>query len=259
MLEDGPIQTEATDFPIRSNAPVVDLAAALNPEMLQVWLDYQYLEHKAQRDKFNAMLERFNSKTSAGIQDDVVSGLATDAVRSVTDEISALDKTHEVIKKPVLHAQRMIDGDAKRIKDDLQIVSGAILAKQTVYLTAKADRLRKEAEEEAARKELEAQELMRQEHTSDDVIAVISESQAAAELASAPSAQLVKSRSGSGAIGGLKDNWQYRVVDISKIPSAYLTVNDAMVKAAMKSAAKNVASLKIDGIEIFNDMKAYVR
>ena len=34
---------------------------------------------------------------------------------------------------------------------------------------------------------------------------------------------------------------------------------ETMIKAAMKSAGKNVKDLKIDGIEIYNDTRAYVR
>ena len=52
-----------------------------------------------------------------GIRDDFIACDAADFAKDLKAAVSALDGTRTRIKKPVLHAQRLIDGEAKALSD----------------------------------------------------------------------------------------------------------------------------------------------
>jgi hypothetical protein len=249
----------------QSNIPHIDLAAALEPDKLAAWLDYEYQEHRGNVASLMAGYERFLAATVAGIGGDDVAARAADFVKFFKAEQAATDATRTKIKAPVLHAQRLIDGEARKLTDKLANAADGVSAKITTYLREKEAVVRRAAEQEAARLELEAQAAMAAADAIGTPVAIdaaveaVQEAQQAAAMATASAPELTRTRSQAGSLTGLKDDWKYRVVDLSKVPAAYLAVNDAMVRAAMKSSAKNMATLRIDGIEFYNDAKAFVR
>ena len=91
----------------RPNRPVVDLAAALEPEALGAWLEHEMAEHAARCAELGAAYERFLVATAGGIADDTATGKATDFAKMHKAEITAIDATRKRIKEPVLHAQRV--------------------------------------------------------------------------------------------------------------------------------------------------------
>jgi hypothetical protein len=240
----------------QSNTPRLDLDAALAPDKLQAYLDYEYAEHKSQEAGFLAMHARFLAATPDGIQSDDVLTRAGDAVRQIADELKALDKTHERIKKPVLIAQRTIDGGKKSIVDSLNGVVNSIAARQNAYLTLRAERIRKQSEAEAAAKELEAQRLMAEAslnaepETIEAAVQVYAEAEQAAQVATASTLELSRTRSASGTLISQRDNWEYEVVDLSKVPRYLLLIDVAAVKLAIKRGAR-----QIDGLRIYNAPK----
>jgi predicted lipid-binding transport protein (Tim44 family) len=159
----------------------------------------------------------------------------------------------------------MIDGGKKDIADTLSMIVNRIAVKQNDYLTRRAEAIRKAAEAEAARQALEAQEAARaaeetgNQQDIDAAVEAFGKADAAAALATAPTAEIGKVRTAGGALITQRDNWVYRVVDLSLVPTAYLSISDAMVKASIKGAGKNVAALKIPGLEIYNEPKTYTR
>lgn len=242
------------------NAPVVDLSAALDPAALAPWIEFQYAAHTARRDGLIAAHGRFLAATAQGIADDDVAGRATDFARQLRAASVETDATRTKIKAPVLHAQRLIDGEAKKIVDSLAAAGADVQARLTAYLQAKEARARAEAEAEAHRLAAEADaaiaaaQAIDTNEATDAAVAAIQEADLAAQHAAAAPKELSRTRSANGSLAGLKDNWIFTIDDISKVPAHYLTVNDAMVKAAIKTGVRDIPGLKIQ-----NDTKVYIR
>ena len=243
-----------------SNTPSIDLTAALDPGSLQWWIDYEYASHAA---AIAALLERFvkfTDVTSIGIHDDFVAGHAADFAKDLKAAANALDETRTRIKKPILHAQRLVDGSAKALSDRVASAVREVETRVTAYLRMKEAEARAAAEAEAARLQAEAERLAAEALRVDGVITAetavdaLEAAQRADELANAKALELTRTRGVGGALTALKDNWVAELVDITKVPAAYLQVNDALVKAAIRSGVRD-----IPGIRIWNDARAFVR
>ena len=143
----------------RSNTPSIDLAAALDPASLSAWIEWSYASHAAE---IGALLERFvafTDVTREGIRDDFIAGHAADFAKDLKAAVNALDGTRIRIKKPVLHAQRLIDGEAKALSDRVMAAVAEVEARVTTYLRAKEAEVRRAAELEAARLAAKAERL----------------------------------------------------------------------------------------------------
>ena len=222
-----------------SNTPHIDLTASLNPDAIEWWLSYQYAEHEA---AINALLERFvkfTDVTAHGINDDFTAGHAADFARDLKASANALDEKRTQIKKPVLHAQRLIDGFARKLSDRVASAVREVEARVTAYLKVK------EAE---ARAKLEAEEAARAAVADDIALATLDQETAATAL------ELTRTRGVGGALTALKTVWTYEVEDITKVPTHLLQVNDAAVRAAIRSGMRD-----IPGLRIVNEAKAFVR
>jgi len=244
----------------RPNAPSIDLTAALDPSSLAWWIEYSYSEHAAAISALLTRFQAFANVTANGIQDDFIAGHAADFARDLKQASAALDETRTRIKKPVLHAQRMIDGEAKKITDQVTAAVREVETRVTAYLRAKEVAARAAAEAEAQRLALEAETRIAEANETNDETAIEAavESMDAAskadEMANARALELTRTRGVGGALTALKDNWVAELVDITKVPAAYLQLNDSVVKAAIKSGVRD-----IPGIRIWNDAKAFVR
>jgi hypothetical protein len=244
----------------RSNAPTIDLTTALDPAQLYSWIEFNYEDHAL---VIAGLLERFaafNNVTAGGIADDFIAGHAADFARDLKMAASALDETRTRIKKPVLHAQRMIDGEAKKLTDRVTAAVAEVEARVTAYLRVKEAEARKAAEIEAQRLAEEARKAIAQAQQTntteaiDAAVDALNRSMNAEETAIAPTLELTRTRGVGGALTALKDAWVSELVDITQVPTAYLQVNDAVVKAAIKSGVRD-----IPGLRIWNDAKAFVR
>jgi hypothetical protein len=243
-----------------SNVPVVDLAGALAPDKLTAWLDYQFADHVSNVATLTARYEKFCEVTASGIGDDVMAGHSTDFVKLLKDEINATDTTRTRIKAPVLHAQRLIDGEAKKLTDQLNTEAGVVTDRITDFLRRKEAEARRAAEAEAERLRIEAEARIAEAQATATIEAnlsaleAIDQAETAAAIAEAKPIELTRTRSAGGGLTGLKDNWVYDVVDLAKVPAHLLTVNDAAVKLAIKQGSR-----EIPGIRIWNNAKAFVR
>ena len=238
---------------VRSNRPVVDLAAALEPEALAAWLEHEMAEHAARCAELGAAYERFLVATAGGISDDTATGRATDFAKMHKAEITAIDATRKRIKEPVLHAQRLIDGAGNGLTTPLRAQALTIENRIATYLTSKAEAARREAEMEAQRLALAAQEAMRDAEP-EEAITALKEAAEAEALAGASTPDLTRTRSATGALAGLRDNFVYEVKDIALVPTHLLQVNDAAVRLFIRQGARHVP-----GLRIWNDAKAFVR
>ena len=222
-----------------SNAPVVDLDAALDPALLAAWIEFSYSAHAAAIDALLTRFVKFSEVTASGIADDFVAGHAADFAKDLKAAARALDETHTRIKKPVLHAQRLIDGAAKALSDRVASAVREVEARVTAYLKAKEAEAREALRIEAEKQAAEAPDI---------TLAVLNQAEEATAL------ELTRTRGVGGALTALQDRWVFEVVDITKVPTHLLQVNDAAVRAAIKQGAREVP-----GIRIWNNAKAFVR
>ena len=243
-----------------SNTPVIDLTAALDPSSLQWWIEFEYSESAA---AIAALLERFatfQSVTAAGIADDFTAGHAADFCKALKDAVAALDEVRTRIKRPVLYAQRLIDGSAKKLTDPVTAAVREVEARITEYLRAKEEMAREAARAEAERLQVEADRLAAEALRADGVVTAetaieaIERGQQADALANASSLDLTRTRGLGGALTALADRWVWALEDITRVPTHLLQVNEAAVKLAIRQGAR-----EIPGLRIFNDSKAYVR
>lgn len=243
-----------------SNIPIVDLAAALDPVSLAPWISWQYAEHEAH---VTALMERnakFLDVTKDGITDDFIAGHSADFANELRGEATALDATRTKIKAPVLHAQRLIDGEAKKLTDRLTSAKATVEYRMTTYLQEKEVRARAEAKAEADRLAAEADAAIEAAqhdggiHAQEVAVAAIQEAQTAASVAEAKPLELTRTRSQGGSLAGLRDNWVYTVEKLSDVPSHLLQINDAAVKLAIKQGTR-----EIPGLKIWNDTKVGIR
>ena len=243
-----------------SNAPVIDLPSALDPRQLEPWVDFQYAQHASAIETLMVRHGRFLQITEGGISDDIMLGHASDFAKLLRAADVDLNNTRTNIKKPVLHAQRLIDGKAKALADQITMALTDIELRSKVWLKKKEDANREAARLEALRLAAEAERLIaeaQQSGTKEDAETAwntMDEADAAQKLAEAKALELTRTRSQGGSLTGLRDNYVHKLVDITKVPMAYLQVNDALVKAAIKSGVR-----QIEGLEIYNDPKVMVR
>ena len=187
----------------------------------------------------DARFVKFSEVTASGIADDFVAGHAADFARDLKAAARALDETHTRIKKPVLHAQRLIDGAAKALSDRVASAVREVEARVTAYLKVK---------ESEARAKLEAEEAARAAVADDIALAALDQETAATAL------ELTRTRGVGGALAGLVDKWTYSVENLAIVPPHFLMINDAAVKLAIKQGERIVP-----GLRIWNDTRVMVR
>lgn len=240
------------------NRPVIDLWSALEPEALGAFLEDRFTPSRIRRDELIGAFKRFLKATAAGIKDDGLAAKATDFVRQIKASVKDIEETRTAIKAPVLAAQRQIDGMGRELAQPLVEASTEVERRVTVFMREKEAEIRRQAAEEAARKEAEAQALLDQAAESEEAMEAAEEAFVAAEtaqtLAEAPAKELTHIRTQLGTTAGLRDHWVYDVEDITKVPAAYLQINDTVVKAAIRSGVR-----QINGLNIRNEPKASIR
>jgi hypothetical protein len=181
-------------------------------------------------------------------------------------EVKEIEAVRTSIKEPVLAASRQIDGTGRKLSEPLVTACTEVEKRITAFLRIKEAEARRVAEEEARRKEAEAQELLDQAAEAeaagdveaaaeivDQANAIGDEIVAIAAVAEAAPQELTRVRTNIGTTA-LRDNWVYSVEDITKVPGPYLQINDTVVKAAIRSGTRS-----IPGLSIRNEPKASVR
>jgi len=250
---------DITPTPMQTNRPQLDLYSALAPDVLDPWLDDKFAPCAVRFNELMAAYARWQKATADGVKDEIVAGKCTDFVKQLKGHVSAVEEVRVAIKAPVLAAQRQIDGKGRALTEPLVDAAVVVQGRLGLYLRAKDMEARRLAAEEAARKEAEVQALLdHATETGDQAFVeqaeeVATEAVIALETVTASPAELTRLRASFGT-ASLRDNWVYDVVDIAKVPAAYLQVNDAVVKAAIRSGVR-----QIDGLVIRNEPKAAVR
>lgn len=272
-----------------------NLPPALDPDMLrdQLAIDHAELE-KRTRELLDGVA-RF-SENHAQIEDDEVNGRAGDFVKQITTHAKLVDQTREATKRPYNVAGDTVQAYFKKgMLDGLSAGAETVRKAMTSYAVRKEQAERRRAAEEAARKaeeaaraEAEARRLQaerdaeearrkaaeapapapqvveaRQEEIGaklDVAASAYNDAERAQERALAKPAELSRTRGDLGSVSSLRAEWKFEVEDLGQVPVGFLQVNEAMVKAHMKSNRDtNGIPKPIPGIRFYETKKIAVR
>lgn len=260
--------------PAGHNIPPLDLAEALSAAALAGLLDQKLAEHRARCDTLIAADVRFSDATKAGISDDDTAGKATDFVRQLKAASKAADQCREVIKAPVLAAQRQIDGEAKKITVLLDAAASRAEDRVRAYLKQKETEEREKAQREARLREEEARRLIAEAEAAEvstetvateRAIAAIDAAENARRAAAASAADMSRTRTTLGGVASLRKNWVHEVTDkvallravvAGEASADYVMPNDPVLKALAKSQEDKA---KVPGVVFRNDAGVTIR
>jgi len=252
----------------RSNAP--EPPAPLTREQVKEWLDYENEPIVEQRDNIiipslrNALalhprIEDGDEETAQKFTDDI------ETARSLSGKTTSIAKRkHDEHKRPIREMGTAVDGwyqafDAvlvaaltpvQAVLFDFMQRKRAIEEKRLADI-AKAQREAAEAAAKAAKEAEEAAGLFSDEAMDRERLA-----QAQAEIAAraereaaARPAETSRVRGIMGAVASIRQTWKWRVVDIKKVPRAYLMVDPDKISEARKMRDETGKPLPIQGIE----------
>lgn len=221
------------------------------------------------------------------IDDDEMSSKLAAFLTQLNGFVKHADAERQKRKEPYLSGGRVVDGFFSQLMLPITKAFTALNSRQTAYGVAKANRIRREAEErarlereEAARKQREAEKAERDRKAAerdakravDETARKESEAKArdaqaradaarnaqdeanaqagaAAKTANSSDAELSRVR-GDMAGMSIRTRYTFDVVDITKVPPEYLEVNTRVVNAAI--AGKN-GKRDIPGLNIYPD------
>lgn len=223
-------------------------------------------------------LKEAAERVPASIADDTMSGTVADQVEQFRLHIAALKKAHETSKEPYLTGGRVVDTFFNPVVKDLEALKSKINARNTTYLTAKADREREEREAvakaaaEAERQaKADAERAIAAAQTDDDLEAAIvaeetakvvtAKAQEAVAQTAVSTADLTRIRSAHGTTTSLRSfGWKHRNVDRAKLDleklRPYLPAEaiDQAIRAYVKANPTPLGSLT--GVEFYEDRRA---
>lgn len=156
----------------------------------------------------------------------------------------------ERIQRERQDAERRATAEAERQK---RAAEQARLEAERAAATARNEAERAEAQRQAAEAEAARKQAEDRERAAANAAAQAQQqAHDAAKVVLAPAADITRTR-GDVALTTTRQVWRYRVVDITKVPAAYLMVNDAVVKAAIKG---KTGVREIPGLEIYDELEA---
>lgn len=158
---------------------------------------------------------------------------AADVLKFIKTKIKAYNDERTGLVKPLNDHVKKINERFKAYTGPLEDAEVALKGKVAKFLAAEREKQRKEQERlDAERRaaEAKAKKAGKEEW----------------ELPPTPvaSAPTTKAKGGYGAIH-TREVWKYEVEDISKVPLAFHTVDDATVRAAIAEGARDIPGLRI--------------
>lgn len=135
----------------------------------------------------------------------------------------------------------LADAERKRVEEEQRKADADAEAARQLAAEATTD-----AERQAA------VDLQREADARAREIEVVAEAQASLPMPASVSTTLRGSR---GSSSGLRDNWKYRVTDISKVPEAYLvSPEDRVQRSVLNALARSQkGKASVPGVEFYND------
>lgn len=271
---------------IGGNSPPPDLKIG---EALREQLNDEHRALLARRDELLQMADDFDADY-ATVEDDETSGVLAGIITQMAKSSKSAGQIREGIKAPYLEGGRIIDGFfVAGICSKLDARAAKLNEKQTSYQRAKADRIRREAEESArkarveedarrreaerAERERRAAELAARRATEDADADAAAQLRARAAQLRAEEARQAEERArvereeqarvaassaadrsrvrGDYAMSSLRTTWQFEVTDIAQVPAEFLQVNTPLVNAAIRGhgGRRDIPGLRIFAVE----------
>jgi len=207
------------------------------------------------RDDLLAASERMPKE----VLDDEEAGRVSDQIKQLKACAKDAESRRVGEKAPHMALAHAVDGFFNGIKLPLAEAAETALTILGVY------QRQRESEKRNARikAEQEATAVAEQKalDITDDVSLEIAveaavQQQKAHEAAAVNAAELSRTRGDYGSVASLRTTFDFEVLDISKVPEAYIMVNEKVVRAAIRG--KN-GLRQIDGLRIFSRKDAVVR
>lgn len=246
------------------NREALDLSLALDPDQLLADLKADTAPLLRRTDDLVAAFGRFAAVTKDGIADDEAVAKAGDFARQLGAHVTAVDARRTVVKAPVLAAQRTIDGYFKgHLSDPVEQAKTAVVRRIEDYQRRQREAAALRAREEADRQRAEAARLAAEAERQRSTALMDAAVEAEARAEQAAIAPVVREpvRSDFGTTVGTRVGpWKVRVTDISKVPPAFLLINEQVLVATAKTDPRVAAGEQpVPGVEFYRETRAAIR
>lgn len=238
-----------------------------NPPIKEILAD----QYKELVDEIEPLADRANALPRE-IEDDEGLGPVGEVVLDAKKLSRKLEDTRTTEKAPHLAAGREVDHFFHPLIDRLDKIVSVFEAEATRYQRTKVEAERRRAADEAAKfradeeRKLREAEVAKRDSTAErkkDEAADLSNQAAEADRrADASPAELTKVRAENGVTASAKAKWTFRIVDLASIDlnslRDFFRVED-IEKAIRSKVAIHKGNSKIEGVEVFEDVKATFR
>ena len=222
---------------IGHNAPAP--VALPEPEILAAAWSREHAALLARRDQLLAAMDRFDSAHGAGITDSATAGKAADFILLLEREARHVEELRKTVKAPFLAAGRTLDRLLKtETSDRLAAAAGRVSRLLTDYQmqSIAAERAAREQAALAARQAADTLAVAARTDTAlrEQALALDHAAQQAEIAATAGLAALARTRSESGAVADLKEEWTFDIVDLAQVPREWLMLDERKLRAAIR-------------------------
>jgi hypothetical protein len=219
------------------------------------------------RDELIAGLAAFKASHPT-IETEEVQGIAGDWVSQINSALALTTERFRIAKDPYVEGGRRVDSFFKNIGLPLRELLEEIKVPRTAYalkkeaaeLAARQETARL-ATEEAARvqRELAAQEAAEaaapaetdryvQDDTTkvslEEAISAAEDAERAEKKANAKPAEMSRTR-GDSSVSSLREVWDVKLEDITKVPAEFLLFNDAVARKAVRAGRRAIPGVRV--------------
>ena len=160
---------------------------------------------------------------------------AGDILKQVKNKIKKLEDKRKEYTKPLVESKKAIDKDFKSITEPLENFIKSTKEEMVVFQFEEQKRLDEE------QKKLEEEVLKKAEENGDKEVQV--------EIVND-----IKTQRGDVSTTTARDVWKFEIEDVNKIPREYLTVDEKLIRQAIKDGKR-----EIDGVYIYKDKQIIIR
>jgi hypothetical protein len=193
------------------------------------------------------------------VSDEESAGKATLLAKMLNETIKTAETRQKAAKLPHMVLANAAFDFFKPTLSELGVAKQSVLTKLDRFRLEqerKAAEERKRLEEEARKRQEEADKIAALATTDDDLDLALEREEAAQDAARAAATLAAPKpiQSAFGHTASARKEWQFKVVDTAKVPREYMSVNEQMIRAAVRGGARS-----IPGVEIFETTKTVVR
>ncbi|MEL4069548.1 hypothetical protein WKW50_05310 [Ochrobactrum sp. GPK 3] len=238
-----------------------------NPPIKEVLAD-QYKELIAE---IEPLAERANALPRK-IEDDEALGPIGEVVIDAKSLSKRIETTRKAEKEPFVKGGKEVDQFFNPLTDRLDRIVVVFEDLASAYQRTKAENEKRRAAEEAAKLRAEEDRKLREaevakrestvERKKDEAADLSNQAAVADRRADASAAELTKVRTDNGITASAKTKWAFRIVDLAQIDlnslRDFFRLED-IEKAIRSKVSIHKGNTKIEGVEVFEDVKATFR